>query len=55
MGDVVSGLIMGILEVIAWLIGVINLLSPHDPPSWLLLHRLLLGLHLDPKPQTLNR
>ena len=27
MGDLVSGLIMGIIRVIIWLIGVINLLT----------------------------
>ena len=34
-GDLVSGLIIGIVGVIIWLIGVIN--SPHDPPSRALL------------------
>ena len=34
MGDLVRGLIMGIIGVAIWLVGVINLLaSPHDPPS----------------------
>ena len=32
-GGVVSGLMMGMTGVIVWLIGVTNLLSPHDPPS----------------------
>ena len=33
-GDLISGLIMGIIGVIIWLIGFLTyLLSPHDPPS----------------------
>ena len=29
----VSSLIIGIIGLVIWLVGVINLLSPHDPPS----------------------
>ena len=32
-GDLVSRLNMWIFGVITWLVGVINLLSPHDPPN----------------------
>ena len=34
-GDLVSRLIVGIIAIITWLVRVVNLLSPHDPPKTL--------------------